>query len=219
MNEVFSFRKIPEETRDKEGLGNGGQNKVEAALKQAKDKFDRGIAGRFFKRLEQEPRLLEKNRRFQKEVLFGFGIWRKRRMGFMESLKRKGFVDVEKSGSEFVVTKIYKENIEKMIEENLYDRELLRFIRAEENQGMSLNMIVFYTKKSKDVTDKKIKNLIDLGLIVGAMPTNKPSRYYFSPDFVIEGEPAQTTEKMVAAVRKREEEFKEKSQMMENKKV
>lgn len=154
--------------------------------------------------------------KLQDEALFSIGIVGNESKGFIKSLKQKGFVEVEES-NKLLVTKINTEAVEKTLEEKLYDKELLRLIK--ENQGMNLTMIAFYIGKSKGVADKKIQDLIDVGFIVEAMPVVKPIRYYFSPDFVIEGEPVQTTKKMAAETRKREEEFEEKLQMMKNKKV
>ena len=211
MNEVFSFRNIPRESRGKESMGNDGRNsKVEAALTKAKDKFYKTKQGRFL-------RLIGKDLELQNEVLYSIGIKGNRSEGFIRSLKAKGFIDMEETGSKLLVTKIHNEKVENMLEENLYDKELLGFIK--ENNGMNVTMIAFCTKKSINIADKRIRVLKDLGLIIDSKPLNKPSRYYFSSDFVIEGKQEQTRKKMIAEIRKREEEFEEKRQMMKNKKV
>ncbi len=140
-------------------------------------------------------------------------------MDFLISLIEKGFADIEKVGNKLIVEKIHMENIKRRLEEKLYDKKLLEFIKAEENQGMSIAMLGFYTKKSEAVLRKRVKELRGLELIVDERPVGSRSTCYFSPDFVIEGEPIQVTKKMAAEIRKREEEFEEKRQMMENKKV
>lgn len=203
---MMSYVDGQKEARGKiEGPKNEGQNnKVAAAFKAAQDKFySKTNRGRFLALISKDPES-------QEEALSRLSIPVKKRYGFIESLKKKGFIDIKEDGNTVLVTKIHNEKIDNAIEEKLYDKRLLGFIKKEEHQGMNVAMITFYTKeRSIKVLGNKIKKLVRLELIVDAQPVNKPSRYYFSPDFVIKGYPEQTKIKRIEAIREREEEFKE----------
>lgn len=203
MNEVFSFRNIPKEPQGKEGAVNGGRSKVDIALAEREKEFwEKSSDGRFLRKMEGGKISVN-------NALKQVGVSAHRRMDFLISLIEKGYADIEKVGNKLIVEKIHMENIKRRLEEKLYDKKLLEFIKAEENQGMSIALLGFYTKRGEAVLRKKTQKLIDLGLIIDARPASRKSTCYFSPDFVIEGKPGQTTVKMLAVIRKRIEEFEE----------
>ena len=106
--------------------------------------------------------------------------------------------------------------LEKKNENNLYDERIFSLIK--ENQGMNSSMIGFYIKKSSNYVSTEIKKLLDQKKIVFIQPFNRKSTFYFSSDFIIEGElRRKTVVRMVDKIKETTKEFEEKRQMLQSK--
>lgn len=163
----------------------------DAAFKLEMKKFYSSLTGKFVVLLKEE------GPSSQSDIFIKLRIEKKWQEEYMRRLEEKGILEREERGNKFLVKGVHMEKVEKMIKENLYDRELTELIK--QKPGMDAEQIFYYVETPSSTIDKRLQKLRRFGLVKAVKPFQNIKRYfYFSPDFIREGETGAETRKRVA---------------------